>query len=376
MRWCVALALISTLVSPSALAAGKGGKGAKKKAEDKTAVSMDSGLDPALKEQSEPGPFAPKGKTGELAENEKNEEEKKEVVKARPRDKRIVFGDFLLGFGRAPSPGPASQNLDRTPKATLFGVVAGAAFDLSKTFTLGVRVPWSTASLQRAAGTQSSMAFGSPEIVGEVRKPLSELTTLPIFFGVGAPLAQGEPDPSQTDLNAGIKADVNRLADADSGWREGELYAPKRLPLVLGVGIQYARRALEFHAYTKLAAGINVGKGTIRDPQTFGAGPQFGRLVVHALSLRNVTLAGITYDLVSKPVIWVGLDAWLVYNPIEPIQFKSGATPPTKLQLVAEPRLGARFGKLRPSFGFLLPIGGRLADTASTGLSLRVDYAF
>jgi hypothetical protein len=381
MRWCVALALISTLVSPDALAAGKGGKGAKKKKAKAPAVTMDTGgSDPVAKEKSDGGPYRPKGATGALAEKEKEEtskEEVEEIVKATPRDKAVVFGDFVLGFGQAPKPGPAGGGQNKTADTMAVGAVVGAAFDLSKTFTLGIRIPWATASVDRVSrsGTDNSMAFGSPELMGEVRHPLSELWSLPIFFGIGVPLAQGDPDPSNaTPVNDRAKANVGLVMDAASGWRDGELWAPKRLPLVLGVGVQHEKRALEFHAYTKLVAGINLGT-KLRNPLEFGPA-QLGQLKLNSVSLRDVTLVGMRYSFVSKPVLWAGADLWLVYSPLEPIKFDSSATPPSNFQFVGEPRLGAAFGKLRPSLGFIYPLGGRLADAGIAGVRAHLDYAF
>lgn len=380
MRWCVALALILTLVSPDALAQGKGGKGKKKGKDKEPAVTMETGtVDPVAKEQSDPGPYAPKGKTGALAEEEEGKEEVEEAVKAKPRDKKLLFGDFLFGLGQAPAPGPASAGNNQTREARVFGLVLGAALDLSPTLTLGLRLPWSTAMVDRNAttGSDSSMAFGSPLLFGEVRHRLSELWRMPILFGLGVPLAQGDPDPSSsTPINDAAKARVGLLVDAAGGWRDGELYAPKRLPVVLGVGVNHAKRDLEFHAYTKLVAGINLGT-EITNPNEFGMGPNnvLGQLELNAVSLRNVTLVGVRYDLTKKPVFWVGADVWMVYNPLEPIEFDSNATPPSPVQFVGEPRIGAAFGKLRPSLGFIYPLGGRLSDSGIAGARLHVDYA-
>jgi hypothetical protein len=374
MRWCVALALIFTLLSPDAFAAGKGKRGKKKK----DGPNMDTiGADPVSKEQSDGGPYTPKGKTGALAEKVEAKQEVEEVIKAKPRDKAVVFADALLGIGAAPKPGPASSGFNRTQDAKSFGLVIGGAIDLSPKFSLGLRVPWSTASIERGSspGSDSSMTFGSPEIFGELRHPLAELWTLPILFGLGVPLAQGDPDPSGTDITAAAKAQTGLLVDASGGWKDGELYAPKRLPVILGIGVQHERKALEFHAYTKLIAGINLGTD-IRDPKVYGTDPtgQLGEVTVKAVSLRDVTLVGIKYDLSRS--FWVGADAWVVYNPLEPVQYESSATPPTKFQFVGEPRLGAVFGKVRPSVGFVYPIGGRLADSGIFGIRAHLDYAF
>jgi hypothetical protein len=220
------------------------------------------------------------------------------------------------------------------------------------------------------------MAFGSPEIFGELRHPLSELWSLPILFGLGVPIAQGEPDPSETgDITASTKNYTGLLIDAAGGWRDSELYAPKRLPVIVGVGVRHERRALEFHASTKLVAGVNLGT-EISNPKVYGMDPtgQLGEVKAKAVSLRDVTLVGIKYDLSQK--FWIGADAWMVYTPIEPVQYESSATPPSKLQFVGEPRIGAAFGKLRPSLGFIYPIGGRLADSSIFGIRAHIDYVF
>src|SRR5882724_11474863 len=75
-----------------------------------TGTTMDSN-DPVEKEKSDEGPFTPSGKTGELKKEEEKQEEEKRVaalppVKRRPRDKIGAFGNLVIGFGKAPEPGP------------------------------------------------------------------------------------------------------------------------------------------------------------------------------------------------------------------------------------------------------------------------------
>jgi hypothetical protein len=91
-----------------------------------------------------------------------------------------------------------------------------------------------------------------------------------------------------------------------------------------------------------------------------------------------VTSAGIAYEFLARPKVFVGLDGWLAYNAINAVEFKSAmdATPPTRFQVVVEPRIGARFGKIAPSIGYIFPIGGRLADSSSSGLELHCDFGF
>ena len=96
------------------------------------------------------------------------------------------------------------------------------------------------------------------------------------------------------------------------------------------------------------------------------------------LSLRSVTSGGISYEFLPRPRVFGALDGWLAYNAINAVEFtsKMGATPPTRFQFVLEPRVGAHFGKVSPSVGYIFPIGGRLADAGTSGLELRCDFAF
>lgn len=385
MRRFVAWALLSTLVSTHALAADKGGKGkGKKKGKQDSGQSMDTtSSDPTGKEQSDAGPFTPQGKTGSLAkeEEEKKEEAKvEEIVNSRPRDTHLIFGDLLFGFGRAPKPGAATvvNHPDQTKKASpVVAFVLGGSWDLSKAVTLGLRIPWSTASVRAEtpnSPNENSMAFGSPDINFEYRAELSRLTTLPIYVGVGIPIAQGNPDPSSTkDYNQTNMAQVNLLADAATGWRNAEFYQPKREPISLGVGVRHDRGVWELHAFTKLTAGIYFGE-KLQAPDIMGGGGT--RYRQNGLSLRDVTVVGASFEFVEKPAMWLGLDGWLAYNPILPIDFVSTATKKTPFQVVLEPRLGARFGHFVPSVGGVIPVGGQLGDTGMAGVRARLDYVW
>jgi hypothetical protein len=163
------------------------------------------------------------------------------------------------------------------------------------------------------------------------------------------------------------------MADASHGFRDAELYQPKRLPVILGIGITHGRNALDLHAYTKFVLGLNLGT-EIENQLT---GPNAGTLKANGLAIRNVTLAGIGYEFLAKPALTAGLDAWFSYRAIDPIEYESAlnATPPSSFQFVIEPKLGARFGKLGVGAGFLLPVGGQLGDSGIKGVRLHADYA-
>jgi hypothetical protein len=379
MRSCVAVALFLTLLSPEALAAGKGAKGGKKAA--KTAgPNMDSTGDPTPQETSDSGPYKPTGKTGPLAEKIKTDEEVEEIVKARARDKHVVFADLVIGFGRAPIPGPASQENNWTADALSFGAVVGGMLDLSPKFSLGLRIPYSVVAIDTLVNNkvskETTTVFGSPEIFAEYRYQLSELTTLPLLVGLGLPIAQGDPDPSAVSYTDRSKAQANWVADAANGWRDGELYQPKRVPLVLGIGIQHETKKLVFRASTKMGIGFNIGEQIV-NPKAFGSGnvgTDLGTIKLYPVAFRDVTLAGVTWDAASK--LWLGLDAWLAWNLLEGVKFESSATPPSPFQFVVEPKVGLRFGNVRPAASFIYPIGGRLRDSGIQGVRLHADFAF
>jgi hypothetical protein len=68
------------------------------------------------------------------------------------------------------------------------------------------------------------------------------------------------------------------------------------------------------------------------------------------------------------------LAAWVAYEIARDYEW-NGGNPPTPIQFVMEPRILAQFGKVIPSVGFLIPIGGQLGGDMY-GLRLHVDVVF
>ena len=372
MRLSLALALVSMFVSAPVLGAEDdegGGKKKKGKEEDKASggSSMDTGTDPALSEKSDDGPFAPKSKPVVI---DKKTCKLVPAVKARPRDPILVYLEPLIGFGQTYA---GASGEESAPDGTVITVEAGGRYDLSPKLSLGLRLAWSTANIDQPGGTSlSAAAFAAPELRLEYRHSFSPLTTLPIFFGLGIPVAQGNPDPSGSDTAGRNQAAVNGLADASHGLRDPELYQPKRLPVILGAGLYHDRNGLDLHVWSKFVFGVDMGTD-ISDPDFFAPA---GTIKSNGLAIRNVTLAGITYEFLAKPALFAGLDAWFSYRAIEPIEFESsiGASQET-FQFVVEPRVGARFGKLGVAAGFLMPVGGPLGDSGINGVRLHASYA-
>jgi hypothetical protein len=349
-----------------------------KKAETSAAATW---TDPVESEKSDKGPFTPKKDEEASAAEPKN---KHAPDRGRKRDKIDVFGQIVIGFGAAPQNSPTYE-----PgwKGTAIGFMLGGRYDITPAFSAGLRIPLTTTLVKETclpvtcfgAGngqTLKSTVFGSPELMGEYRLSLSRLTTLPISVGVGVPVAQGDLGVyRQGSTPAFTNAYANQLADATSGWRDSELFVPKHLPIVIGAGIRHERQDWELHGDLKFVA-LPALSTKVADPDS--ADPvNPGTYKINAFALREVTTLGGTYNLLDKPLIFAGLDLAIVWSALQPFVFESpGANKPTTLQAVLEPRVGARFGVVAPSIGYIAPLGGRLGDAGDGGIRLRVDALF
>jgi hypothetical protein len=382
MRLSVALALISMFVSAPVFGAedddgGKDKKAEKKKKKkggdkDATGASMETGTeDPSLSETSDrDAPFAEKSKKVVI---NKDTGKPEPPPKARPRDPIVAYLEPMIGFGKTFIPASAADQVG-APEGTIVTIEAGGSYDVSPAFTAGLRLAWSTANVDAVAGGESwsATAFAAPLLMGEYRLALSPITSVPLFFALGIPVAEGNPDPSGLDQVGRRKNAVNQLADASHMLRDPELYQPKRFPVVLGAGIRHERSALDLHAFSKFVLAINAG--TEIENENYYPG---GVIKANGLAIRNVTLAGAAFQFLAQPALSAGLDAWFSFRAIDPIEFESNSdvTQPSSFQFVIEPKLGARFGKLGLGAGFLVPVGGRLGDAGMHSVRLHAEYA-
>jgi len=326
--------------------------------------------DPTESEKSDKGPYRPhKDEAGEPADH-KNE---RAPDKGRSRDKIQVFGQIIIGFGRAPENQPSYAPGD---KGTALGFQLGGRYDVSKELSVGLRIPLTTASVKQSNGTNlSSTVFGAPELMGEYRVSLNQLTSIPISFGVGIPIAQGNPDRTGIDTAGHQQAYVNRLADATSGWRDSELFQPKRLPLVIGAGIRHERQDWELHGDLKFVL-LPALSTKVYDPSTDP--PNVGTYKLNAFAMREVTTLGGSYNILSSPLLYAGLDLAIVWSPLQTFVWDAtpASTKPSTVQAVLEPRVGARFGAVSPSVGYIAPLGGRLGGADDGGVRLNVSAFF
>ena len=349
-------------------------KGKKDEPAKGSGSSMDTGSDPVMTEKSEKGPYAPRGKTGELKAEAAAQGEGEEPDFAARRHGKGVFAELLWGSGgHVPVPSPGYQ---LQPSFTSYTVMVGGHIDVNQKITIGIRAPWTTATLEEGStGTfagsatgESSSAFGSPELRGEYRVRLSPRATVPIQLGIGIPIAQGDPDLTGTDQPAQRKWFANWTADAASGWRDGELFSPKRLPITPSVGFRYHRARLGTHAQLKVLIMPNVG-GSLTDPNQQPG----GTFEIPSVALRAVLFGGATYRVIDK--LDLGLDTWLVNKFSDGVQFENDSSdPPNRLLWAFEPRLVGHFGPVAPRVGYLVFVNEQIGSVHA--LRVGADLAF
>jgi hypothetical protein len=328
--------------------------------------------DPTENEKSDKGPYAPHADESNAPLPEASGRKAEDA--GRKRDPIAVFGQLVIGFGKLPMENPSYDDAP-SGKATVLGLQIGGRYDISKQLSAGLRVPLTTATVKQSNGVnQSTTAFGAPELFGEYRVALNRLTTIPIGFGLGVPVAQGEPDQTSLDRSARAKDEVNRFADATTGWRDSELFMPKHLPVVLSGGIRHDRHDWELHGDVKLTLLPALSTKVFRPADPSGT----GTYKLRGFAMREITSFGGSYNFLDKPLFYGGLDFALVWTPIQSFKFTStqNVTEPSSVQPILEPKIGARFGAVAPSLSYMAPLGGRLGHTGIGGVRLHVDAYF
>ncbi|MCA9644448.1 MAG: hypothetical protein H6718_11900 [Polyangiaceae bacterium] len=361
---CVAGLLFSTNLMAQAEDEAASGE-----VESKAGPSMESeGDDPVDSEVAEAdAPFVPRGKekAGDAAEDDSAARSA-----ARMEKPLAVHGDVLFGFGQTPLPGPVDL---RSPDATAISLVIGASYAVQPNLSLGLDLPWTTASFDSTADQsqidESANALGNPMLRLEYRlvKPSFDI---PLRFGVGIPVAQGEPDPTSADRAKIAQTQVQLTADAARAWREGEYYAVGRMPVTLGAGIEFPG-TFEFSAAETLLLAPKI-RGEVSTPEAL---PN-GETKLNSFAMRSVTDVAAAYQIIE--LLGAGLRGSLVYNIIDAVDYTpdSDVTQPSPLQLSLEPHVRATFSGITASVGYLVPLGGQLGDAKMSGLRLGAAARF
>ena len=372
MRYSLAALLVALTFTVQATA-----QGAKKKQKEPAGPSLAEGADPVDEETSDDGRFAPKGKTGKLKSKTKKKQ-KEEKIEEIPRKKINVFADILGVWGTPPEP-DAQPIYDKNESVTAFGFVLGGTYDISPETSLGLRIPFSRATFKDTMRMYtipldgSSNALGNIELIGQYRIKLSPGEFVPIDFGVGLPVAQGDPDPTSTNHPAAAQAMTNRTMDAGTGWHDSELYYVGRVPVKVGAGYLLQRPTWNLHGGTKFVAAPKI-RGAL---EIEGDLPQPNEADVrefkyNAVAVRNITEIGAGWN--PWAGLWIGLDTWIGIDIIDEIERISDATPPSALNWVLEPGLGYDLEFLKLNLSYIKPIGGRLEDIQGARLTAEMGF--
>lgn len=384
----IAVALAALAVAGTAPAKAAKKKDKKETGPDKSGGMMEeSGKDPAQTEtlEDDAGDYVPgkqkkqaahSAEGGEIgAADSEDATAAAEAEKAKKKEPPVprktigVFAEGLLGWGRAPLPGPLNPdtNDNTIGPATSFALMIGGHYDLSTSFRLMLRVPWTIGTVKSNNGRDASTnALGNPELAARLRLSPPGDVEWAVRLGVGIPVAQGNTDVQAAAADPGGRAQnyLQRMADASDGWHDQELYAMKRLPITPSLLFTYRDDRLRVNGELKTSVMPKIG-GTITTPQ---------------MSLPGVAVYALLGGSVSYEVFehaHVALAAWARYGIIEQVDYDPGSTvsTPTKFQFVTEPKILMQFGHVVPSIGFVLPIGGQLGGNA-LGLRLHVDVLF
>ncbi|MEZ4233528.1 MAG: hypothetical protein R3B89_30400 [Polyangiaceae bacterium] len=338
--------------------------------EVKAGPSMESeGSDPVDSEVAdEDAPFVPRG--NDSKEKDASEDDTAARLAKRQEKPLGVHGDVLFGFGKTPLPGPVDR---RSTDATVISLVVGASYLVMPELSLGLDLPWTTASYESSADQgqidESANALGNPMLRLEYRlvKPSFDI---PLRFGVGIPVGQGEPDPTSADRAKLAQTQAQLSADAARGWREGEYYAVGRMPVTLGGGIEIPGD-FEFSAAETLLLAPKI-RGDVSTPERL---PD-GQTELNSLAMRSVTDVEGAYWFIEQ--LGAGLRGSLVYNIIDPVDYTPDAevTQPSPLQLSLEPQVRGNYKGVVAFIGYLIPLGGQLGDAKMSGLRLGARTNF
>jgi hypothetical protein len=336
--------------------------------------------------KDEEGEWAPGGKkggkSGEAARKaaEEAEEEKKPIVLPPPGN---VSLDAVVGFGGI---NVVTDKPEVATKVTIFSILPTISYRFGDTWTVGVRMPFSTGSTTGPLGasdTFNQFALGNIEAFVRPSFALTRHLHLPVGLALLAPTASGQYFVDPNDTGSVARAIINQAAASSRGWEENALFAPKRFGIVPSAGLSYDRGAVHLGVSTKLELMISAGAN---DPQQDAGLKSIGDIhdsghnyELHSPITNWVTGLSFFYDLFDGKLT-PGLRAWLAVNsaPVTDATIDySGA------QFVLEPDIMTRFpiGKVAidGGLGGIIPVGGHLGGAAGAsiaGLRAKVGLEF
>jgi len=313
------------------------------------------------------GPFAPKGKTGKLRDTPVQAAEVPHEPTPFPEKPSGAGVDFVIGFGKT---GTASSPND----VTAYSFIVGGTYEFPSRWAARLRVPFSTGKVTESGQAgYNAAAFGNVELALERVGMINPRTRLPVYFAIALPTAGGDFFPPSSDPGRKHNYQINTAALDSRGLEEDALFSPHRLGLVPGARLEYQRAAISAGGFAKLPVLIRVGG---EDP------PPVAPDMPQPYKINSVVVEGVVGGYFRYAVldgkIDFGLRSWLTYVANEQISFElPGASNPSKLQWVLEPSVRGAFGRIRTALGFILPVGGRVAENNSIdGVRLAAAYTF
>lgn len=321
---------------------------------------------PPKQEAEDDGPFAPKGKTGKLREDEQAANAPKPEPEAPPpKEKPYGAGaDIVYGIGRA----GGGTDTGATPvEFKVASILLGVFYQADPKINARLRFPISNGSNDSANPSWSATAAGNVELGMTYISDMGTNTKLPLDIGLYLPTASGDRFPPPEGNGRERAYFVNTAAQWSRGMEEDALFAPHRLSLVPKIGIRYAGGGISTGGYAKVPMMIRMGGGDPSQPPASAAEDYS----VSGFVFQGVVGGDFRVD-ISKNKIDLGTRAWMTFQANEYVKRNlEGTTAPSKIQFALEPQVRAVFGQLKTAFGVILPIGGRLA-----GQDLHHVYGF
>jgi hypothetical protein len=377
MFQAVAVALAALAVAGAAAAKDNKKKDKKEEADKKSGGMMEEGgKDPAETETlDEDGAFVPgQQKKAEAAAAAEAAEAQKPKPKKPPVARKTwgIFGEMLIGFGRAPLEGPINPDTgdNTTGDGTVFTFMLGGHYDLTPAFRLMARVPYTVGTVKSGLQDASTQALGVPEVAARLRLSPPGDTEWAVRLAVGIPVAQGNPDFNIVADPVGQAQNfLQRTADAGNGWHDQELFALKRIPIT--PAFLFSHHADKFRVGGELKVSIMPKIG-----DDF-ASPNLPTGTLSRPTLATTVLLGgsASYEIFTHAHL--ALAAWARYGIVEQVKYEptADASTPSHFQLALEPKFLMQFGHVVPGVGFVIPVGGPLGGDIY-GFRVHVDVIF
>jgi len=261
--------------------------------------------------------------------------------------------DWVMGYGKLGSG-------EATTEFASMSFVAAGMYRFGN-FAPGVRLPVTVASEKpELEPSHNETVIGNVELSGAYFLHPMKHVELPFELAVTLPTGMGDPAGHGTSEQYFL---AEETAAASRGYEDNALFMPRHLGVIPKIGIDYEDGTLAFGVYQKLELLVKAGA---HSSETVEA---------KELAAASVTQLNGAYSFIPRK-LWAGARAWAFYDIREPYEARLATSHPSKLQTVAEPIVGGRIGDLVPTAGFMIPLGGRLADAGVLAFRISVRGEF